>query len=115
MDNEKEELQRKLDNILGKVKLPNKKEEVAELEKITYDANFWGDPKKAAETLKRISILKKEIDDIEVIEYGKNLEELNKKDQKVIDKQNVIASVEKNKSYFNHTRSYLHPVLRNNG
>ncbi len=68
MDNEKEELQRKLDNILGKVKLPNKKEEVVELEKLTYDANFWGDPKKAAETLKRISILKKEIDDIEMMQ-----------------------------------------------
>jgi peptide chain release factor 2 len=68
MDNEKEDLQRKLDNILAKVKLPAKKTEVADLEKLTYDGNFWGDPKNAAETLKRISVLKKEIDDIEMMQ-----------------------------------------------
>lgn len=68
MDNEKEDLQRKLDNILTKVNLPAKKAEVSDLEKLTYDGNFWGDPKNAAETLKRISILKKEIDDIEMMQ-----------------------------------------------
>lgn len=68
MDNEKEELQRKLDNILTKVNLPAKKTEVSDLEKLTYDTNFWGDPKNAADTLKRISVLKKEIDDIEMMQ-----------------------------------------------
>jgi len=68
MDNEKEELQRKLDNILTKAQLPVKKQEVANLEKLTYDGNFWGNPKTAADTLKRISILKKEIDDIEMMQ-----------------------------------------------
>lgn len=68
MDNEKEELQRKLDNILVKAQLPTKKQEVSELEKLTYDGNFWGNPKTAADTLKRISILKKEIDDIEMMQ-----------------------------------------------
>ncbi len=68
MDNEKEELQRKLDNILAKAQLPVKKQEVADLEKLTYDGNFWGNPKTAADTLKRISILKKEIDDIEMMQ-----------------------------------------------
>jgi len=68
MDNEKEELQRKLDNILSKVNLPVKKTEVSDLEKLTYDANFWGDQKNATETLKRISVLKKEIDDIEMMQ-----------------------------------------------
>jgi len=68
MDNEKEELQRKLDNILTKAQLPVKKQEVADLEKLTYDGNFWGNPKTAADTLKRISILKKEIDDIEMMQ-----------------------------------------------
>ncbi|MFZ2206703.1 MAG: peptide chain release factor 2 [Microgenomates group bacterium] len=68
MDNEKEELQRKLDNILAKAQLPTKKQEVSELEKLTYDGNFWGNPKTAADTLKRISILKKEIDDIEMMQ-----------------------------------------------
>lgn len=68
MDNEKEELQRKLDNILAKAQLPTKKQEVSELEKLTYDGNFWGNPKTAADILKRISILKKEIDDIEMMQ-----------------------------------------------
>lgn len=68
MDNEKEDLQRKLDNILAKANLPSKKQEVADLEKLTYDGNFWGNPKTAADTLKRISVLKKEIDDIEMMQ-----------------------------------------------
>ena len=68
MDNEKEELQRKLDNILTKANLSAKKMEVSELEKLTYDTNFWGDSKNAAETLKHISVLKKEIDDIEMMQ-----------------------------------------------
>jgi len=68
MDNEKEELQRKLDNILSKANISAKKTEISDLEKLTYDANFWGDPKNAAEILKRISFLKKEIDDIEMMQ-----------------------------------------------
>ena len=68
MDNEKEDLQRKLDNILIKVNVPGKKTELSDLEKLTYDGNFWGDPKNAADILKRISILKKEIDDIEMMQ-----------------------------------------------
>lgn len=68
MDNEKEDLQRKLDNILAKANLPSKKQEVTDLEKLTYDGNFWGNPKTAADTLKRISVLKKEIDDIEMMQ-----------------------------------------------
>lgn len=68
MDNEKEDLQRKLDNILVKANLPSKKQEVADLEKLTYDGDFWGNPKTAADTLKRISVLKKEIDDIEMMQ-----------------------------------------------
>lgn len=68
MDNEKEDLQRKLDNILAKMRLPEKKDEVTSLEKLTYDTNFWGDPKKAAETLKHISALKKEIEDLEMMQ-----------------------------------------------
>lgn len=67
MDNE-EELQRKLDNVLAKMQLPAKKDEVTSLEKLTYDADFWVEPKKASETLKRISALKKEIDDLEMMQ-----------------------------------------------
>jgi peptide chain release factor 2 len=68
MDNEKEDLQRKLDNILTKVNLGAKKGEIADLEKLTYDSHFWEDPKGAADTLKRISSLKKEVDDLEMMQ-----------------------------------------------
>ncbi len=68
MDNEKEELQRKLQNILVRLNLPKKKEEISTLEQLTYDGQFWSEPKKASEILKKISILKKEVDDLEMMQ-----------------------------------------------
>jgi len=68
MDNEKEELIRKLQNILTRMNLPQKKEEIATLEKLTYDSSFWNEPKKASETLKKIASLKKEVDDLEMMQ-----------------------------------------------
>jgi peptide chain release factor 2 len=68
MDTDKEELQRKLDNILTRANVPEKKSELSTLEKETYDAQFWSEPKKASEILKRISVLKKEIDDLEMMQ-----------------------------------------------
>ncbi|PIY71749.1 peptide chain release factor 2, partial [Candidatus Roizmanbacteria bacterium CG_4_10_14_0_8_um_filter_33_9] len=63
-----EELERKLINILQKANLNNKKNEINTLEKNTYESSFWNDPKKASETLKKISSLKKEVDDIEMMQ-----------------------------------------------
>jgi len=37
------------------------KEEVTNLEARTYDANFWSDPKEAADVMKRINQMKKEL------------------------------------------------------
>lgn len=68
MDIDKEELARKLDNILSRKNIPSMMAEVAELEKKTYDSAFWSDPKKASEILKKISSLKKEIDDLEMMQ-----------------------------------------------
>lgn len=67
MDNH-EELQQKLDSIVQKVNLPEKKAELAELEKKTYDTAFWQNPQEASEVMKRISDLKKEIDDVEMMQ-----------------------------------------------
>ena len=63
-----EELQQKLNSIVEKVNLPEKKTELAELEKKTYDTNFWQNPQDASEVMKRISDLKKEIDDVEMMQ-----------------------------------------------
>jgi peptide chain release factor 2 len=63
-----DELGRRLQNILEKINLKEKKKEVAELEKQTYEASFWQDNKKSARVMKRINDLKKEIDDIEMLQ-----------------------------------------------
>ena len=68
MDNDIEELRRKLDNILTTTNLPAKKADLATLEKRTYESDFWADPKKSADILKHISDLKKEIDDLEMMQ-----------------------------------------------
>jgi len=68
MENKKESLKKKLDSILAKANLPGKKEEVASLEKQTYDSSFWQDSQKASETMKKINDLKKEMDEIEMMQ-----------------------------------------------
>ncbi len=76
-----EELRRSLQNVLDKMNLKDKKEEVVELEKQTYDAEFWKDTKKSGEVMKKINDLKKEIDDIEMMQLlfeEKNYEEAGK-------------------------------------
>lgn len=64
----KEELKNKLESILKKANLPAKKNEVIELEKKSSAPDFWSDTKKAGETLKKITSLKKEIEDIEMMQ-----------------------------------------------
>lgn len=68
MEELKDELSRKLVNILEKANVSNKKQELLDLEKKTYDSSFWQDAKAAGDTLKRISNLKKEIDDLEMMQ-----------------------------------------------
>ncbi|MBI3619579.1 peptide chain release factor 2 [Candidatus Roizmanbacteria bacterium] len=67
MEVEKEGLQQKLQTILEKAALPQKKADLAALEKQTYDASFWQDSQKASETMKKITEMKKEIDEIEMM------------------------------------------------
>lgn len=63
----KQELEKKLKTLLSKVNLAQKKEELKSLEKQTYDPQFWQDQAKSAEVMKKISQLKKEIDDFEMM------------------------------------------------
>lgn len=76
-----EELKRRLQNVLAKMNLKDKKGEVAELEKQTYDAEFWKDTKNSGEVMKKINELKKETDDIEMMQLlyeEKNYAEVEK-------------------------------------
>lgn len=67
MDEHEKELERRLQNILEKTDIEQKKKELSELEGKTYDQDFWKDSAKAADVSKRIDYLKKEIDDLEML------------------------------------------------
>ncbi len=64
----KEELKKKLENILAKYHLLEKKKEITLLEKQTYDPSFWQDPKKSAQIMKKLNDLKKEVEEIELMQ-----------------------------------------------
>lgn len=86
---EKEELKTKLDSIVVKANLPSKKEEISLMEKQTYVPTFWQDSKKAAEIMKKINDLKKEIEDIEMMQLLFQEGEL-KEAEKLIYKYEVL-------------------------
>lgn len=89
MDDRKQLLSEKLDQILAKTNLPVKKEELASLEKLTYDAEFWQNPQKSAEVMKQINALKKEIDDVEMMQLFVEENELDEA-EKMISKYEVL-------------------------
>src|SRR3989339_1698216 len=68
MENNIEQLKNKYQSILSKADLSAKKSELKALEEKSYDASFWQDSKKAGETMKKITELKKEIEELEMIE-----------------------------------------------
>lgn len=85
----KDELAKKLSNILVRADLSAKKAKIVSLEKQTYDAAFWQDAKKASDTMKKIAELKKELEEIEMMQYHfeeNNLDEA----KKLIDKYEVL-------------------------
>lgn len=68
MDDRQKDLQTKLDAILTKANLPDKKALLSSLESRTYETTFWSDSQAAAEVMKQITALKKEIDDVEMMQ-----------------------------------------------
>ncbi len=76
-----EELKKRLDDLISKIDLNSKKNELAELEKLTYDQNFWQDHQKSSDVMRQITALKKTIDDLELMELlfeEKDFENLQK-------------------------------------
>ena len=65
---DKEQLKTKLDSILKRANLPKKTEEIAEMEKQTFEPTFWSDSQNASKIMKKITTLKKEKEDIEMME-----------------------------------------------
>ncbi len=68
MEINKEQLETKYQAILSKANLQGKKDQLKTLEGQSYTPSFWQDQKKAGETMKKITDLKKEVDDLEMIE-----------------------------------------------
>jgi len=89
METNVEQLKTKYQAILSKADLHGKKDELKTLESQSCEPSFWQEPKKAGETMKKITDLKKEIEDLEMIELL--LEESQLKEAlKLIDKYEVI-------------------------
>ncbi len=86
---DKEELQKKLSNILTKAHLPSKKAEITELEKQTYESSFWQDSKKATEVMKKIAEFKKEVEEVEMMEFLFSENQLEEA-EKLINKYEVL-------------------------
>lgn len=89
MDDTKEVLRKKLASILAQANLTAKKAEVSTLEKQTYDSTFWQDNQQATIVMKKITQLKKEIEDVEMMQL---LFEENSLDEaeKMINKYEVL-------------------------
>lgn len=66
---DKIQLEKKLNDILVKIDLPAKKQEIIDLEKLTLDPNFWSDNKKATEILKKITANKNIIEEVEMMQF----------------------------------------------
>lgn len=86
---EKQELGKKLASIVTRANIPVKKQELATLEKQTYESTFWQDNQKAAEVMKKINTLKKEIEDIEMMQLLFEENELGEA-EKLINKYEVL-------------------------
>jgi len=67
MEEKKQELQKRLNLILTKFNLSQKKEELKKLEEKTYNPSFWQNPADASLVMKKITQLKKEIDNLEIL------------------------------------------------
>jgi peptide chain release factor 2 len=87
MDINKELLRTKLNSILKKADLLKKTEEIIQMEKLTYDQNFWSDSQNASKIMKKIKDLKKEKDDIEMME-------LLLEDNQLIEAEKLISKYE---------------------
>lgn len=68
MEDQKDELQAKFEQIKAKINPTNLKEELQSLEARTYNADFWENHEEAGEVMKRINHMKKEIEDLEMME-----------------------------------------------
>jgi peptide chain release factor 2 len=68
MDDKHTELQQRLDSLLSQTDLDQLRTHIADLEKQTYDDSFWADHEHAKEVSQEITMLKKRVDDLEMLQ-----------------------------------------------
>ncbi len=68
MEPQKDQLKKQLDTVFSKIKPEEKKREISDLEKKTYDPSFWNDSQNAKDVMKKINTMKKEMEDLEMAE-----------------------------------------------
>lgn len=84
MEDQKKTLLEKFGQIKQKINPAEKKSEIQSMEARTYEPDFWQNPKEAADIMKRINHMKKEIEDVEMMELLLSEDEL-KDAEKMID------------------------------
>jgi len=87
MEEKKQELKKRLNLLLAKVDLSKKREELKQLEEKTYNTDFWQNPNEASIVMKKITQIKKEIDDLEILPLM--VEEDIKQAEKVISQYEI--------------------------
>lgn len=65
---DKAQLEERVNALITKVDLPAKKAHLADLEKQTYESEFWSNPEASGKVMKEITALKKQVDDIELMQ-----------------------------------------------
>ena len=68
MINKEELLKKRIDILSEKLNIKQKKESLIDLEKQTYKQSFWTDHTESARVMKQIALLKKEIEDVEMMQ-----------------------------------------------
>lgn len=89
MEDQIQILSEKLGSILAKSNITAKQTEIKQLEELTYSPDFWQDAQKAGETMKHIASLKKEVEDIEMMQLLMEENELEEA-EKLISKYEIL-------------------------
>ena len=87
------ELEKKVKDLISSVDLPQKKEEIASLEKKMSEPGFWKDQVKAQRTAKKLASLKKKVEKVE--SWQKKLEEARLMVEMITKEERASAEAQK--------------------
>ena len=62
-----EEYKKRLNELMSKIDIPQKKQEIETIEKESANPDFWKNHNEAAEKMKRLAILQKQLDEVDLL------------------------------------------------